>query len=335
MAAHFFRLNNRSYSYSHVVGRMEYSGTGFRHPVDMALSKDGLIYVISRAHEETVAGLGGVRVTVVTPDEELVGEFGHYGIEPGEFRWPTSIALDSDTNVYVCDEWLRRVCIYDKDGKFLSQWEVPGPKEDEPSYPTGMAFDREDNLYLVDRGNHYVQTYTKEGKLLHQFGTHGAAPGQLDMPWGITVDDQKNVWIVDWRNDRFQKFTADGKFVASAGSSGDLPGQFNRPTNIAVDRDGDVYVTDWLNHRVQVFTHELRHLTTLMGDATFSNWGWDKIKSNPSMLQMLGQMRDLTSIQRFWFPVAVEVDQSGRVMVLETGRHRIQIYQKQMAGALA
>ena len=117
--------------------------------------------------------------------------------------------------------------------------------------------------------------------------------------------------------------------MASLGSTGDLPGQFNRPTNVAVDQTGDIYVTDWLNHRVQVFTPELRYITTLLGDATFSAWNWEKIKSNPAMVRQLHLLNDLSVMERFLFPVAVEVDSQARVAVLETGRHRIQVYQKQ------
>jgi DNA-binding beta-propeller fold protein YncE len=35
--------------------------------------------------------------------------------------WPAGIALDRD-NVYVTDEWLNRVSIFNKDGAFLRDW---------------------------------------------------------------------------------------------------------------------------------------------------------------------------------------------------------------------
>ena len=38
---------------------------------------------------------------------------------PGEMIWPAGIALDSQENVYVTDEWLNRVSVFDKDGNFL------------------------------------------------------------------------------------------------------------------------------------------------------------------------------------------------------------------------
>ena len=328
MAAHFFRTNERVFNFSHTLGRMDYRGLGFRSPIDLALGND-LVYVISRAEEASVKSLGGIRIIMLTMGEQYVGDFGQYGDGDGEFRWPSSIALDSGGNVYVCDEWSQRISIYDPKGKFLARWQVPAHSGGETPRPTGLAFDRNDHLYVVDRANHCVLVFTKEGKSLHQFGAHGTEAGQFDMPWGITIDQADNVWIADWRNDRIQKLTLDGGFLASVGGSGDLPGEFNRPTGIAVDREGDVYVADWLNHRVQVFTPELRYVTSLLGDATFSPHAWQKINANIPLLRMLGMVRDLSPVQRFSYPVALEVDPQGRLVVAETGFHRLQVYEKQ------
>ena len=333
MAPHFFRTYERVINYSHTLARREYRGLGFRSPVDLALGKDGVIYVVSRA-EEISAGSGGIRIVMLNIKEEYLGDFGQYGEGDGEFRWPTSVAVDSQQNVYVSDELLHRISIFDPRGKFLSRWDVPQPEGAEPSGPTSLAFDKNDNLYVVDGTNHHVGVFTEQGKLLHQFGSQGDGPGQFNMPWGITLDGQGNVWLADWRNDRIQKLTAEGKFLASVGSSGDLAGQFNRPTNIAVDHDGDVFVTDWMNHRVQAFTPELRYSTSLVGDATFSPWALQKLEPNAGVMRQLGMVRDLSPLQRFLYPVAVEVDPESRILVLETGFNRIQVYQKQLEAAV-
>ena len=331
MAAHFFRISDRIFNYSHTVGRREYKGSGFRHPIAFALGKDGVVYVLSRAHEETVWYEGGRRVTMLTLKEEFVGEFGKYGDGDGEFRWPTSIALDSQQNLYLSDEWLRRVSIYDPRGNFLSKWEVPSPNADTPGAPTNLVFDGDDNLYVVDRTGNCVQVFTKDGKFLHRFGSQGTGPGQFDMPWGISIDPKGHVWVADWRNDRIQKLTPEGKPLACFGSSGDLPGQFNRPTGVAADQEGDIYVADWRNHRVQVFTPEFKYVTSLLGDATISDWNWEKLKSNPDNLLQYRLLKDFTPLQRFYYPVAIELDNDGRVLVLETASHRIQVYQKMTA----
>src|SRR3989442_8060593 len=117
MSTHFFGIKDWTFTYSHSVGRNEFAGTGFRNPVDLALAPDDMVYVLNRSYENRP---DGIHVTVVTLNEEYITEFGSAGEGDGQFTWPTSIALDKDGNVYVADEWLNRISIFDKDGTFLS-----------------------------------------------------------------------------------------------------------------------------------------------------------------------------------------------------------------------
>jgi streptogramin lyase len=201
-------------------------------------------------------------------------------------------------------------------------------------------------LFVVDSRNHRVQKFTLDGGYLSQFGGFGDGPGQLNTPWGIGLDKECNVFVADWRNDRIQSFTADGKWLASfgqPGSGGDASiarqhggirvvsrpvGLFNRPSGVCVDKDGDIYVADWLNNRVQVLTPEGRFITEFTGDAALSKWGVAKIESNPDMIRQRNGVRDFTPEKVLWTPVAVKVDDQGRVIVVDTNRHRFQLYQK-------
>ena len=328
MASHFFGLNDRTYRYSHTIGKEAYEGPGFHNPTDLAIGQDGVMYVVNRALTEQELVHPGIRVVMTNLDEEYFGDFGGYGDGDGKFIRPTSIALDSHQNVYVSDEWLQRISIFDKKGQFLDKWGAAGPADGQVNRPSGLAFDKEDNLYLVDSANHRVQIFTKEGKFLDKFGGFGGAEGQFHMPWGIAIDRKGEVYVADWRNDRVQKFSPGAKFLGAFGSSGNLAGQFNRPTGVAVDKDGDIYVADWMNHRVQAFTPEFRFITAFQGDAIMSRWGERSLRSNPGHLRMFGLIRDMSEIQRFWFPVAVEVDGQGRVIVADGSRFRLQVYVK-------
>ena len=104
MSTHFFGLSDRTYSYSHSVGRSEFSGTGFRNPVDFALGSDDIVYILNRSYENRP---DGIHVTVCTMSEEYISEFGSYGEADGQFMWPTSIVLDKDEKLYIADEWLK------------------------------------------------------------------------------------------------------------------------------------------------------------------------------------------------------------------------------------
>ncbi len=323
--AYFFGVADRTFHYVRAVGRGTFSGSGFRSPMDLALARDGTVYVVNRSWAYRP---DGVRITMLTLDEDYVGEFSQFGERDGDLIWPTSVALDTDQNVYIADDWLNRISIFDKDGAFLGKWGVAGSGDGELNKPAGIRFDVDDNLYVVDSGNHRVQKFTKEGKLLLKWGEAGAGEGQFDLPWGLTTDQQGNVYVADWRNDRIQKFDPDGRFLAAFGESGTGVGQFNRPTGLAVDKDGDIYVADWANNRVQVLTAEGRHITTFDGDGDLSNWAKDFLWASPDMVKQMNLVRDHSEMRAFWRPKAIAVDDTGRIIVLDSNRTRFQIYQK-------
>ena len=345
MASVFLGINDRTFTYSMAVGRSEYEGIGFRVPTDVALAPGDIIYVLNRSAEHRP---DGTRVNVFKLDdngEEYINEFGAGGERPGQFVWPMSMALDSDVNVYISDEYLQRITIHSKDGEYLSHWGTHGSGDGELDRPAGLAI-RDDILFVVDSRNHRVQKFTLDGNYLGQFGGFGDGPGQLNTPWGIGLDKDGNVFVADWRNNRVQSFTADGKWLATFGQSATktdtslvrlhggirvVPrpvGEFNRPTGVSVDKDGDIYVADWLNNRVQVLTPEGRFITEFTGDAGLSKFGVAKIESNDVMIRQRNGVRDYTPERVLWAPIAVKVNDQGRVIIVDTCRNRLQVYQK-------
>ena len=346
MASVFLGINDRTFTFLFVAGRSEFQGTGFRNPMDMALAPDDIIYVVNRSYESRA---DGTRINVFRlgeEREEYITEFGSYGEGDGQFIWPISIAVDSEVNVYVADEWLHRINVYKQDGEFLPSWGRHGSGDGELDRPSGLAVGKDGTMYVVDSRNHRVQKFTLDGKYLAQFGSFGSDNGQLNTPWGIGLDKDDNVFVADWRNDRIQQFSPMGEWQASfgqPGTGGDASiardqggvrvvrrpvGQFNRPTGVCVDQDGDIYVADWLNNRVQVLTPEGRFITEFTGNAGLSKWGVDKIRSNPDMIRQRNGVRDFTPEQVLWAPCAVKVDQQGRIIIADTTRHRFQVYQK-------
>src|SRR5919106_5274836 len=157
------------YRYVKTIGNAAAPGQiGFRNPVDVALGKGGLLYVLSHAAENTP---NGKRVAKCTFEKEyFLGEFGSFGDEKGQFTWPNSVAVDRDGNVYVTDEWLHRVSVFDADGRFLYQWGTPGDAEGQWNRPAGITFDHQDNLLVVDSMNHRIQKYSKDGRFITQWG---------------------------------------------------------------------------------------------------------------------------------------------------------------------
>ena len=171
----------RCWQYSKYIGRRSTAGNGFSQPVSVAAAANGVIYVANRT---------GVRITKLTLDEELIGEYGRGGEEDGQFVWLTSVALDQDENVYGADEWLNRITVFDKEGNLLKTWgEAPkgiAPQNWNPAEPASPH------------------------KISLRDDSAGDAEGKLHGHSGMTFDADGNLLIVNSLNSRIQKFTKDG-----------------------------------------------------------------------------------------------------------------------------
>jgi sugar lactone lactonase YvrE len=202
----------RTYDYSHSVGRGAQSGMGFNQPVSVALGKDDRMYVVNRGSESisnvawnrTGIGARVSRITVgPTPgDEEFLGEFSKYGNNDGEFIWGSGVAVDSRENIYVSDEWLNQISVFDKDGNFQKKWSALEKDDGQPHGVANIAIDAQDHIYLTDGRSHEVRKFTTSGQFLASWGSLGSENGQFNSPWGITVDRQGCVYVADHRNDR-------------------------------------------------------------------------------------------------------------------------------------
>ena len=330
----------RVYDYSHVIGRWAVSGEAFYLPIKAAIGEGDVVYVLNRG-DELIPTMPwnrtgrGIRITTFTTgtvpgDEELVGEFLKYGDADGSLIWPAGMALDSQENIYITDEWMNRVSVFDSEGNFLRLWGTAGNGDGEFNRPSGIAIDLEGNLLIVDSLNHRVQTFTQDGTFLRKWGAFGSADGGLNSPWGISVDRDEYVYVVDTKNHRVQKYTPDGEFVTTFGSYGTGRGELNRPSDVTVDPDGDVYVCDWANMRVQAFAPDGRFMTTFVGEAKeLSKWGKMTVAANPDMIKRRREVKSLEPEWRFEMPTGVTFDaKKSRLLVCDTHRHRIQIYNK-------
>ena len=333
--------------YSHTLGFMANQGRGFNNPVDLAVNSKGILYVLNRAGPEVGVRIAYKRITRCTSDEQYLGEFCTGGTGDGELWWPSSLAFDDEDHLYVADEALNRISVYDEDGNFVGKWGVGGAGAGQFNRPSFIAFDHEYNLLVSDSLNHRIQKYTKEGHFLNQWGEYGGGNGQFNMPWGLAVDSEGHIYVSDWRNDRIQKFDADGAFLDTFGGPGQGDGEFNRPAGLAVDHQSNIIVADWGNERVQVLDRDGRFMASFRGESRDSLWAQDYFAANPdeanarwkAQLEPQIEHRPEFDIQRgyewersanveklFWGPTSVKVGADDLVYIVDSLRHRVQIF---------
>lgn len=252
--------------------------------------------------------------------------------------WPTSVVLDSDENLYLADEYFNKVTKYDREGNPLTEWGTKGSGDGQFNQPSGLLI-QDQLIYLVDSRNNRIQMYSLDGDFQGQWGSEGDGEGEFNLPWGISDDSEGNIYIADWRNDRIQKFDSNGNYISAIG--GRDTSVLDRPSDVAVDSDGNIYVTDWGSQRLLVLDQSGSILETKRGEADLNPWSVeylasqdDERKARESFVPVYkADTEDPSEVSArmepyFWDPVAVELDQDGTVYVLETGRHRFQVFER-------
>jgi DNA-binding beta-propeller fold protein YncE len=258
-------------------------------------------------------------VTVVTPQGEspestevmavpspylVVQAIGQEGVDDGEFKSPTGIALDKGGHLYVADTDNHSIQKFDKDGKFLARWGgEPSSQEGQFYYPRGLATGPEGHVYVSDSGNNRIQKLDADGTPMKAWGKfgfawRGADMGKFDVPWGVATDQEGNLYVSDTSNSRVQKFKSDGTPLLKWGRDGSYDGAFFFPRGVAVDFVGNIYVADESNNRIQKFDSRGSFLAK-----------WGREGSGP------GQFKS---------PWGVACDKLGHVYVVDSGNHRIQ-----------
>jgi ABC-type Fe3+ transport system permease subunit/DNA-binding beta-propeller fold protein YncE len=231
------------------------------NPVGITVGPDGLVYVAD-THQN--------RVLVLRPQSDgtatLQAEFGAYGEGPGQFIYPTDVAIVPTEDgvgvdrIYVAEYGGNdRISVFDSSYSYLFSFGQPGAGEGvEFHRPQSIAYDpSSDELIVIDATNHRVGRFNLDGTLLAWLGAGGAqrdaALGAFDYPWGMEILPGGRALIVEFGNNRVQLVDlTTGGGLGAWGIAGRDVGELASPWAVAVI-GRTAYVADSLNHRVQSF----------------------------------------------------------------------------------
>lgn len=178
------------------------SGDPFHRPTDIAfdpITDD--IYVSD--------GYGNSKVHKYSADGRLLFSWGQPGTDPGQFNIVHNIATDKDGYVYVADRENHRVQIFDRNGKYETQW-------NNLHRPCALYISKDQLVYVGELGSGLsvnrnmpnigprITILNTKGVKLTTLGSSGWGlnPGQFIAPHGIAVDSQENLYLseVSWTN---------------------------------------------------------------------------------------------------------------------------------------
>ena len=263
----------------------------------VADANNGRVQVFNRATLAYVATIGS----------------GGYGTDNSHFNHPSDVAIDTAGNIYVADNWNKRVQQYNSSRVYQRTLGTTGVSyvTDPHHYyfPVGVAAARDGSLYIAEQRGHRLVKLDANGALVWAVGQPGQAGDDVNHfcgPQDVAVDAQGRAYVVEnWCNSRVKIYDTNGTLQSTLGGSyGSGEYEFENPQGIAVDANGKIYVADVNNYRVQIFDSALVHVGTL---------GQTGVQGSGN--------------NQFSRPLDVAVAPNGTIYVADQGsNHRVQVY---------
>jgi sugar lactone lactonase YvrE len=194
------------------------------------------------------------------------------------FSWPSSLAIDSNDNLYVTDESNHTIRKITPAGIVSTLAGTPGVRGTADGSgstalfinPEGIAVDNAGNVYVADKVNSAIRKISPIGVVTTLAGLPGRT-GSVDgtgsdarfyAPGGVAVDATGNIFVADTLNNTIRKITPAGLVTTLAGQAGvfgkaDGTGanaSFFYPLALAIDSTGNLYTAEIGNYLVRKIT---------------------------------------------------------------------------------
>jgi sugar lactone lactonase YvrE len=244
-------------------------------------------------------------------------------------EYPTSIAFDSQGNLYIADEYNALIRKVSTDGTISTVAGVgnfgtsgvggPASKLALSPFVYGLAADNDGNLYIADSANARLLKVTPDGMVRAVLTTTqapGASATSPFYPFSLALDTAGNLYIADLNNHQVVKLSKDGTVarVAGSGQNGDS-GDGGLATDarlsaagVYVDGSGTLYISDTSVQKIRRVTPD-GIISTIAGTgrAGFSGDG------GPATAAQIAN------------PVRVTGDNSGNLYIADVGNSRIRM----------
>jgi DNA-binding beta-propeller fold protein YncE len=152
---------------------------GFYGPRDLAYGSNGMLYIIDQGH---------TRIATFDPTLETFNMWGTAGSGPGQFNESTGICA-AENLLVVTDTGNNRIQVFNLDGTFVRQWDVPEWQHDAKQFGDAVYDPVTKRLYVSSKTNE-ILAYDLEGK--PQPGIKPGEDNKLDLPSSMVITETGN-----------------------------------------------------------------------------------------------------------------------------------------------
>ena len=141
---------------------------------------------------------------------------------PGDkFERLYGIAVNTEGQIVVTDNFGHCVYVFDKDGNCLRKTGGEGSNTGQFQYPHGISFFNDNEVLIADLGNCRIQRLNiQTGTVVKSFGKFGKEKGELGNPVDVTVDDVERIIVTERENNRIQVMSKEGESIFTFGDKG-------------------------------------------------------------------------------------------------------------------
>ena len=201
---------------------------------------------LTREGDVVVADTGNSRVQVFRPSGEFSYELGNEGSVEGQFKSPSDVVVDMLGYIYVVDDRTNKLLRFSPHGAFLSERQIE-------EKPRDIVFDVEQYMYLLFNESGRIVKYPDGSDIAADITVRDAdGYNPLYYAVALSVDERGDIYIIENNRNKIVKIDQEGKTLFSFGSRGVGRGQFDMPQNITSASMDQILIADAKNKRVQM-----------------------------------------------------------------------------------
>jgi len=228
-------------SYANIAEGAAPGGT-LNQPWDVAVSKDGFVYVADTFNHRIVKFSNSGNFI------KMVGVFAQ-GSNPDTLWGPRGIAVDLNGNVLITDTGNKRVVVYDRDLNFITQFGGAGFEPGQFDEPVGIAVSSSGDVAVADTWNRRVQIFQPDETGLiytpiHEFSIEAWFGQSLENKPYLTFSPYGTIVLSDPEGGRILEFTPEGSFVRGWQDLSISDDMFSQPYGLDFDPEGNLWVAD-------------------------------------------------------------------------------------------
>jgi eukaryotic-like serine/threonine-protein kinase len=195
---------------------------------------------------------------------KMIMSFGPYGMKPGEFLYPVSLAVAPDDRIYVLDSETHLVQCFDSQGNYLFNFGGRGEGRGTFNDPRVIGVGFDGLVYVLDYGNRQIQRFDANGRYQTRWAFKmGADQEGMRIIDGFTLDNRGNVYVSDATGGKVRKISPQGKVEVSYAIE-PLQGEATDTLlDLGIDDQGYLYASRRGGHLIRKFDHAGKIISTM------------------------------------------------------------------------